>query len=49
VLVDRSGGKADLGVRLEALLVTETITYEASHCPLCNEGTPAVKPGSRNI
>lgn len=49
VLVDRSGGKADLGVRKEALLVTETIAYDPDACPLCRDGIPAVKPGSRNI
>jgi orotate phosphoribosyltransferase len=49
VLVDRSGGKADLGVRKEALLVTETIAYDPDDCPLCRDGIPAVKPGSRNI
>jgi orotate phosphoribosyltransferase len=49
VLVDRSGGTADLGVRKEALLVTETVTYDPAQCPLCRAGIPAVKPGSRNI
>lgn len=49
VLVDRSGGKVDLGVRKEALLVTETISYDPDQCPLCRDGIPAVKPGSRNI
>ncbi len=49
LLVDRSGGKVDLGVRKEALLVTEAISYDPAQCPLCREGTPAVKPGSRNI
>lgn len=49
VLVDRSGGKAGLGVRREALLVTETVSYDPEECPLCREGVPAVKPGSRNI
>lgn len=49
VLVDRSGGKVDLGVRKEALLVTEAISYDPDQCPLCRDGIPAVKPGSRNI
>ncbi len=49
VLVDRSGGKVDLGVRKEALLVTEVISYDPDQCPLCRDGIPAVKPGSRNI
>ncbi len=49
VLVDRSGGKVDLGVRKEALLVTETASYSPDQCPLCRDGIPAVKPGSRNM
>lgn len=49
VLVDRSGGKVDLGVRKEALLVTEAISYDPDQCPLCRDGIPAFKPGSRNI
>lgn len=48
VLVDRSGGKVDLGVRTEAALVMEIDSWEADSCPLCREGTlPATKPGSR--
>ncbi len=49
LFVDRSGGGVDLGVRKEALLVTETASYDPSQCPLCLNGIPAVKPGSRNI
>lgn len=49
VLVDRSNGKADLGVRTEALLTVSVETFEPDHCPLCAEGTPAIKPGSRQV
>lgn len=49
VLVDRSNGTVDLGVRTEALLVTEAVSYDPEECPLCKQGIPAVKPGSRNI
>ncbi|MCL6639660.1 MAG: orotate phosphoribosyltransferase [Firmicutes bacterium] len=49
VLVDRSNGKARLGVRTEALLTVEAVSYPPDDCPLCREGIPAVKPGSRNI
>jgi orotate phosphoribosyltransferase len=49
LLVDRSGGTVDLGVRQEALLLTETLTYDPAECPLCRAGIPAVKPGSRSI
>lgn len=46
-LVDRSGGSVDVGVRRAALLTLSVETYEQKDCPLCREGTPAVKPGSR--
>jgi orotate phosphoribosyltransferase len=49
VLVDRSNGTVDLGVRKEALLVTQAVAYDPAECPLCKQGIPAVKPGSRNI
>lgn len=47
VLVNRSGGKADLGVPTEALINTDVVTYQPENCPLCQQGLPAVKPGSR--
>jgi orotate phosphoribosyltransferase len=46
-VVDRSGGAVDLGIRREALLTIEVQAYEPERCPLCELGTPAVKPGSR--
>ena len=46
-LVDRSSGTVDFGVRAEALLVTEAVSYLPEECPLCAEGSVAVKPGSR--
>ncbi|MDA8096766.1 MAG: orotate phosphoribosyltransferase [Clostridia bacterium] len=49
VLVNRSGGKADFGVPLRALLGLSIETYDPVNCPLCAVGTPAVKPGSRSI
>ncbi|MCG9967618.1 orotate phosphoribosyltransferase [Pelotomaculum terephthalicicum JT] len=49
VLVDRSNGTLDLGVKTEALLVTEVLSYAPEECPLCKKGGAAVKPGSRNI
>ncbi len=48
-LVDRSGGAVDLGVRRAALLTLEVPAYGPDDCPLCKEGVPVVKPGSRNI
>ena len=46
-LIDRSGGGADVGVPRVALLTLDVPTYEPSACPLCRQGTQAVKPGSR--
>ncbi len=49
VLVNRSGGKADLGVRTESLLDIPAVSYIPEECPLCKEGIPISKPGSRDI
>ncbi len=50
LLVDRSGGKVEFGVRKEAVLTLDVKTYQPGDaCPLCREGTPAVKPGSRGL
>jgi orotate phosphoribosyltransferase len=46
-VVDRSGGAVDIGVRRVALLTLDVPAYDPSNCPLCREGTPAIKPGSR--
>jgi len=49
VLVDRSGGQAALGVRTESLLEIPAVSYLPEECPLCRQGIPFVKPGSRKI
>ncbi|ADQ04728.1 orotate phosphoribosyltransferase [Caldicellulosiruptor owensensis OL] len=46
-IVDRSGGKVDLGYPLKTLLTLEIETFDPEECPLCKEGIPIVKPGSR--
>jgi orotate phosphoribosyltransferase len=46
VLVDRSGGTLDFGVRLESLLRMEVMSYSPEACPLCDTGIPLVKPGT---
>lgn len=46
-IVDRTGGRADLGVPYFALFDMTLPTYEPAVCPLCAQGTPVVKPGSR--
>jgi orotate phosphoribosyltransferase len=48
-IVDRSGGAADVGVRRQALLTLDVPSYDPSECPLCSEGVPAIKPGSRGF
>lgn len=48
LLVDRSGGKVDFGVRTEALLRLEVEAYPPENCPLCREGTPLTARGSRH-
>ena len=46
-LVDRSSGKADLGVPFYPLIRIDVPTYEADALPPELAGIPAVKPGSR--
>jgi len=46
-LVDRSGGKADLGVPYTPLILIDVPTYEADAVPPELAAIPAVKPGSR--
>lgn len=50
LLVDRSNGQADLLTKkVVPALSMDVVSYEESECPLCKEGTPAIKPGSRNL
>ena len=46
-LIDRSGGKAEVGVPLVALTTLEVPTYPADALPPELAAIPAVKPGSR--
>jgi orotate phosphoribosyltransferase len=46
-VVDRSGGAVDIGVRRVALLTLDVPAYDPAACPLCQQGTAAIKPGSR--
>lgn len=46
-LIDRSGGQVDLGAPRHALAVLDVPAYQPENCPLCKDGSPAVKPGSR--
>ncbi len=49
VLVDRSGGRVQFDVPLEALLKLDLPNYKPEDCPLCKQGLPVVKPGSRQV
>jgi len=46
-IVDRSGGQANLGVPFVSLFDMALPTYEPGECPLCRQGSVAIKPGSR--
>lgn len=48
-IIDRSAGKADVGVPLVALAEYEVPAYAADALPPELAAIPAVKPGSRNI
>ena len=46
-IIDRSGGRADLGLPRVALATLNVVSWEPAQCPLCAQGLPVVKPGSR--
>ena len=46
-IIDRSGGHADLGIPRVALATLKVISYPPEECPLCRDGMPVEKPGSR--
>jgi orotate phosphoribosyltransferase len=46
-IIDRSGGKADVSVARVALATLQVTTWPADFCPLCQQGLPVEKPGSR--
>ncbi len=48
-LIDRSGGKAELGAPLVSLLQLDIPAYPADQLPPDLAAIPATKPGSRNI
>jgi orotate phosphoribosyltransferase len=48
-LIDRSGGKIEFPVEAQALLDLPIASYEPDDCPLCRDGSAAVKPGSRFV
>jgi orotate phosphoribosyltransferase len=49
-IVDRSGDAGvSLGVPFASLVQIELPTFEPDKCPLCAQGLPVVKPGSRPV
>jgi len=46
-IIDRSNGRAEVGVPRVALEQLDVVTYDPSNCPLCRQGLPVAKPGSR--
>jgi orotate phosphoribosyltransferase len=46
-IIDRSGGRADLGIPRVALATLEVTAWPPDFCPLCQQGVPVEKPGSR--
>ncbi len=48
-IVDRSGGKTKFDYDLKSVIKFNIETFEAENCPLCEEGIPICKPGSRKI
>jgi orotate phosphoribosyltransferase len=48
-IVDRGTRPLDLGVPYVSLLTIDLPTFEPDRCPLCAQGLPVVKPGSRPV
>jgi orotate phosphoribosyltransferase len=48
-IVDRSGGKVQFGVPYYSLFQMDVKNYDPDECPLCGQGSRAIKPGSRDL
>ena len=48
-IVDRGSGRARFDVPYVSLLEIDLPAYEPDQCPLCAQGLPVVKPGSRPV
>jgi orotate phosphoribosyltransferase len=48
-LIDRSGGEIEFPVESNALIELKIESHEPEDCPLCRQGSVAVKPGSRFV
>jgi orotate phosphoribosyltransferase len=47
VIVDRSDGNLDFGAPMQSLLELDLATYSPDVCPMCKQGLPIDKPGSK--
>lgn len=48
-IVDRTGGEMDFGVPFKSVISMKVESFLPQDCPLCKEGIPAIKPGSRDL
>lgn len=48
-IVDRSNGKLDFGCKFNAVISMDVPSFDKDDCPLCKQGLPAIKPGSKYI
>jgi orotate phosphoribosyltransferase len=48
-LIDRSAGAVEFPVESNSLIQLKIDSYEPEDCPLCRQGSSAVKPGSRFV
>lgn len=46
-IIDRTGDDVALPLPLQSLAKVQVEAWKAEDCPLCSEGVPLVKPGSR--
>ena len=47
-IIDRGSQASRLDVPLESLVKLQVVAHEPAACPLCAQGLPVVKPGSRS-
>lgn len=48
-IIDRSGGSAQVGAPRTALVTLQVTAWPPENCPLCQQGLPVSKPGSRPV
>lgn len=46
-VIDRSAGTVEFGANFHSLAKVEAKAFNQGECPLCKEGEPVTKPGSR--